>query len=120
MRGIVGTEFITILRDVLVGENDAYGNPLTVVEEEDVEGVLVAPGNHQTTVDNTGFETENIYTFYLPKSIKIDFKNSILYNGGRYEIVTTPTVWTAPKGSPLKTKTVVVAKLTRLGEKYGV
>ena len=120
MRGIVGTETVQIGSKALTGSKDAYGNPLTVATFKTVTGVLVAPGAYSTDVAADGYETDKVATFYLPVSTAIEFKNVIIYNGETYTLISEPTKWVVPKGSPLKTKIVAIGQVTFLGEEYGI
>lgn len=94
------TETVRIIRHEPTGEADAYGAPITETVEEQVEGVLVAPGADADLGEDRPEGVEIKWTLYVPKTYLGDLERCEVEVRGELCRVVGKPGWYAPDWCP--------------------
>jgi len=105
---------MTLVRRVLTGTPDAYGNDVyTDVMIQVPQCVFVPAGSSENLVFTD--QVSQTDTIFFPPGVVVTALDAVIYNGDTYEIQGEPSYWTSPfsgRESPIRINVTRVTGVT--------
>jgi hypothetical protein len=101
---------MTLVKRVLTGTQDAYGNDVYTEKNIQVSNCVFQPGGSS---ENTSFadQSNTSDTIYVPYGTDVTYLDAIIYNGIKFEITGVPNQWVSPFSGRVSPIRVEVSKI---------